>query len=134
VAEAPGCVWGYAVALDMTRRDLQAVAKKLARPWEVAKAFARSAPIGPAVPAAEAGDLRAGPVTLAVNGEVRQAGDLAQMIWSVPEIIAELSRFFELAPGDVILTGTPAGVGAIQRGDALEARIGALPPLIARVA
>ena len=113
VADAPACVYGYAVSLDMTRRDLQAEAKKLARPWEVAKAFERSAPIGPIVPAAEAGRLDRGPVTLAVNGAVRQAGDLDQMIWKVPEMIAHLSRFFVLAPGDVILTGTPAGVGAV---------------------
>jgi fumarylpyruvate hydrolase len=133
VGAAMDRVWGYAVALDMTRRDLQATAKKLARPWETAKAFARSAPIGAAIPAAEFGDPSAGAVTLAVNGAVRQSGDLAEMIWSVPEIIAALSRFFELAPGDVILTGTPAGVGAVARGDTIEARIDRLPPLVVRV-
>jgi fumarylpyruvate hydrolase len=130
---AMDCVWGYAVALDMTRRDLQAAAKKLARPWETAKAFARSAPIGEAVPADAFGVPSRGAVTLAVNGAVRQSGDLAEMIWSVPEIIAVLSRFFELAPGDVILTGTPAGVGAVVRGDTIEARIDRLPPLVVRV-
>ena len=133
-ADAPACVYGYAVSLDMTRRDLQAEAKKLARPWEVAKAFERSAPIGPIVPAAEAGRLDRGPVTLAVNGAVRQAGDLDQMICKVPEIIAHLSRFFVLAPGDVILTGTPAGVGAVVPGDVMEARITTLPPLVVTVA
>jgi fumarylpyruvate hydrolase len=133
VAEAPACVYGYAVSLDMTRRDLQAEAKKLARPWEIAKAFERSAPIGPIVPAADTGPLDRGPVTLAVSGTVRQAGDLAQMIWTVPEIIAHLSRFFTLAPGDVILTGTPAGVGAVVPGDVMEARIATLPPLVVRV-
>ena len=117
---AAACVYGYAVSLDMTRRDLQAEAKKLARPWEVAKAFERSAPIGPIVPVADSGPLDRGPVTLAVNGTVRQAGDLDQMIWKVPEMIAHLSRFFTLAPGDVILTGTPAGVGAVVRGDVMQ--------------
>jgi fumarylpyruvate hydrolase len=134
VADAPGCIYGYAVSLDMTRRDLQAEAKKLARPWEVAKAFERSAPIGPIVPVAETSPLDRGPVTLAVNGETRQAGDLDQMIWKVPEMIAHLSRFFTLAAGDVILTGTPAGVGAVMPGDVMEARIAALPPLVVTVA
>jgi fumarylpyruvate hydrolase len=131
--EAAACVYGYAVSLDMTRRDLQAEAKKLARPWEIAKAFERSAPVGPIVPAADAGPLDRGAVTLTVNGEVRQKGDLAQMIWKVPEMIAHLSRFFTLAPGDVILTGTPAGVGAVVPGDVMEARIADLPPLVVTV-
>jgi fumarylpyruvate hydrolase len=126
-------VYGYAVALDMTRRDLQDAAKKLARPWELAKAFERSAPVGPLVPAAEVGHPARGAVTLSVNGAVRQSGDLAQMIWSVPEMIAHLSRYITLAPGDVILTGTPAGVGAIERGDTLEAQIEGLPHLVVRI-
>ncbi len=133
VADAAACVYGYAVALDMTRRDLQAEAKRLARPWEIAKAFERSAPIGPIVPAADTGPLDRGGVTLAVNGAVRQSGDLDQMIWKVPEMIAHLSRFFTLVPGDVILTGTPAGVGAVVRGDVMEARIATLPPLVVTV-
>ncbi len=133
VADAPGCVWGYAVALDMTRRDLQDAAKRLARPWEIAKAFERSAPIGPLVPAQRFGHPDRGAVSLAVNGTVRQEGDLAQMIWKVPEMIAFLSEYFTLAPGDVILSGTPAGVGPVMRGDALLARIEGLPDLAVRV-
>lgn len=133
VAEAMDAVWGYAAALDMTRRDLQDVAKKGARPWEVAKAFARSAPVGPLVPAAELGHPERGAVTLAINGAVKQSGDLDQMIWKVPEIIAHLSRFFVLAAGDVILTGTPAGVGPVARGDRIEARVADLPPLVVTV-
>ncbi|MHA3980195.1 fumarylacetoacetate hydrolase family protein [Halovulum sp. GXIMD14794] len=116
-------VYGYAVALDMTRRDLQAQAKKGARPWEVAKAFDRSAPIGPLHPASEIGHPDQGRVALTVNGELRQEGDLNQMIWKIPEMIAELSRYFTLHAGDVILTGTPSGVAAVQRGDRLEANI-----------
>jgi fumarylpyruvate hydrolase len=130
---ALGRVWGYGVALDMTRRDLQGEAKTLGRPWEIGKAFERSAPVGPLVPAAEIGHPAAGAVTLAVNGAVRQEGDLNQMIWKVPEMIAYLSRYFELAAGDVILSGTPAGVGAVARGDRLEARIAGFEPLVVRV-
>lgn len=134
VADALGCVYGYAVALDMTRRDLQDEAKRLARPWEIAKSFDRSAPIGPLVPAAAFGEPDRGEVTLTLNGTVRQRGDLAQMIWKVPEMIAYLSAYFELAAGDVILSGTPSGVGPVARGDRLEARIDRLPPLAVRVA
>lgn len=133
VERAMDLVWGYAVALDMTRRDVQDEAKRLKRPWETSKAFERSAPIGPLVPAADFGDPSTGAVTLAVNGEIRQSGDLDQLIWKVPETIAFLSTYFELAPGDVILTGTPAGVGAVARGDLMEARIAGLPPLDVRV-
>lgn len=121
VAAARDCVWGHAVAIDMTRRDLQAQAKKGGRPWEMAKAFDRSAPIGPLFRAAAHPER--GAITLHLNGALRQSGDLADMIWSVPEIIAELSRFVTLAAGDVILTGTPAGVGPVRRGDVMEARI-----------
>jgi fumarylpyruvate hydrolase len=133
VGDALACVWGYAVALDMTRRDLQAEAKRLARPWEIAKAFERSAPIGAIAPAARVGHPDRGAITLAVNGEARQEGDLAQMIWKVPEMIAFLSEYFELAPGDVILSGTPAGVGPVARGDLIAARIAGLPDLDVRV-
>jgi fumarylpyruvate hydrolase len=129
-AEALGHVYGYAVALDMTRRDLQGEAKQLGRPWEIGKAFERSAPIGPITPAA--GPV-GGSIALTVNGAVRQEGDLGQMIWKVPEIVAYLSRYFDLAAGDVILTGTPAGVGPVVRGDRLEARIAGLEPLVVRV-
>ncbi len=120
---AEALIWGYAVALDMTRRDLQAEAKRMGRPWELAKAFEHSAPIGPLVPASEIGHPQAGAITLHVNAAPRQAGDLAQMIWKPSEMIAELSRFVSLAAGDVILTGTPAGVGPVAPGDVLDARI-----------
>ncbi len=122
VALGPGAtIFGHAVGLDMTRRDLQAAAKKLGRPWEVAKGFDHSAPIGAIVPAGEA--LASGAITLDVNGARRQAGDLSEMIWSVPEIIAELGRLFTLQPGDLIFTGTPSGVGPVARGDRLDAEI-----------
>jgi fumarylpyruvate hydrolase len=113
-------VFGYGVGLDMTRRDLQGEAKKLGRPWEVGKAFEASAPCGPLVPASEIGHPNSGAVTLKVNGEVRQQGDLNQLIWKVPEMISYLSGLFTLQPGDIIMTGTPAGVGAVVRGDVLE--------------
>ena len=116
-------VWGYGVGLDMTRRDLQGEAKKMGRPWEVGKSFEKSAPCGPLVPASRIGHPDAGAVTLDVNGERRQTGDLNQMIWKIPEMIAELSRYFDLQPGDVIMTGTPSGVGAVTRGDVMDARI-----------
>jgi fumarylpyruvate hydrolase len=110
-------VFGYALALDMTRRDLQGEQKKLGRPWEIGKAFERSAPIGPIHRVDEVGHPDQGPITLKVNGEVRQEGDLNQMIWKVPEMISYLSEYFTLAAGDVILSGTPSGVGAVERGD-----------------
>ncbi len=114
------CVFGYAVGLDMTRRDLQGQAKKMGRPWEVGKAFDSSAPCSDIVPAQTLGHPDAGAVWLKVNGEIRQNGDLDQMIWKVPEIIAYLSGLFTLAPGDLIFSGTPAGVGATVRGDTLH--------------
>ncbi|MSU90294.1 FAA hydrolase family protein [Rhodobacteraceae bacterium 2CG4] len=110
-------VFGYALALDMTRRDLQGEQKKLGRPWEIGKAFERSAPVGPIHPVAAVGHPSAGRIALSVNGEVRQEGDLNQMIWKVPEMIAYLSEYFELAAGDVILSGTPSGVGPVRKGD-----------------
>ncbi|MDT8343295.1 MAG: fumarylacetoacetate hydrolase family protein [Thermohalobaculum sp.] len=116
-------VWGYAVGLDMTRRDLQAQAKKMGRPWEIGKAFEHSAPIGPIEPVFEIGHPEHGVITLDVNGVRRQAGDLGQMIWKVPEMIAYLSRLFVLAPGDLIFSGTPAGVGAVVRGDRMLAAV-----------
>ncbi len=118
--DALGHVFGYALALDMTQRDLQDEAKRLARPWEVAKAFERSAPVGPIHPAADVGHPADGPIVLRVNGAVRQKGDLNQMIWKVPETVATLSTRFRLAAGDVILTGTPSGVGPVSRGDVME--------------
>ena len=128
-SEALAHVWGYAAGLDMTRRDLQAACKAARRPWEIAKGFDASAPIGPLVPAAAFGPPDAGALTLTVNGTPRQRGDLADMIWSVAELIAELSRGGALAAGDVIMTGTPAGVGAVVRGDRLRGEIRGLPPL-----
>ena len=128
-SEALAHVWGYAAGLDMTRRDLQAQAKAARRPWEIAKAFDASAPIGPLVPVSMFGRPDAGGLTLSVNGALRQRGDLADMIWSVAELIADLSRWSELAAGDVIMTGTPSGVGAVVRGDRLRGEIRGLPPL-----
>ncbi|HNT40526.1 MAG TPA: fumarylacetoacetate hydrolase family protein [Rubrivivax sp.] len=130
VADAAQHIFGYAVGLDMTRRDLQAQMKKDGRPWSIAKGFDQSAPIGTIVaraPAAPA--LSAGAITLAVNGQPRQRGDLRELIWSVAETIAHLSRAWTLQPGDLIFTGTPAGVGAVVRGDHLQAHIDGLPEL-----
>jgi fumarylpyruvate hydrolase len=123
---ALGHVWGYGVGLDMTRRDLQAAAKDQGRPWEIGKAFEASAPVGPLHPVEAVGHPAAGPVVLRVNGVLRQSGDLNQMIWKVPEIIAVLSGFFTLSAGDVIFTGTPSGVGAVVPGDEIAAEIGGL--------
>ena len=123
VDKALDCVFGYAVGLDMTRRDLQDMAKELRRPWDASKAFEESAPCSAIVPASQIGHPTAGAITVAVNGRTTQSGDLNQMIWKVPEIIAHLSGLFTLAPGDLIFTGTPAGVGAVVRGDRLSGRI-----------
>lgn len=131
--EALTHVFGYAVALDMTRRDLQAEAKKLGRPWEVAKAFDRSAPCSPIVPAARVGHPAAGAIWLDVNGTRRQSGDLKDMIWTVPELIACLSRLFELSAGDVVLTGTPANSRPMEPGDVVEVEIDGLGRLTNRV-
>ncbi len=119
VARALDHVFGYAVGLDMTRRDLQGEAKKLGRPWEVGKAFEHSAPCSPLVAAKEIGHPAKGRVWLEINGKVRQDGDLAQLIWKVPEMISYLSGLFTLRPGDLIFSGTPAGVGPVNRGDRL---------------
>lgn len=116
-------IYGYAVGIDMTRRDLQAKAKQAGRPWEVAKAFDHSAPVSEITPAAEIGILQRAGISLLVNGDQRQNSNISEMIWSVPEIISELSKLFELHAGDIIFTGTPQGVGPVQIGDALSARI-----------
>ena len=122
VALGPGAeVFGYATGIDFTRRDLQAEAKKLGRPWETAKAFDYSAPISAITPSTQF--LDQGEMTLDVNGTRRQHGNIADMIWSVREIIPALAQYFVLKPGDVIFTGTPAGVGAVQKGDRLHAKI-----------
>ena len=119
VGSALDHVYGYGVGLDMTRRDLQGEAKDLRRPWEVGKAFEASAPCSELVPAAEIGHPDQGAIWLDVNGERKQTGDLNQLIWKVPEMISYLSGLFELAPGDIIMSGTPSGVGAIKRGDVM---------------
>ncbi len=121
--QAQALIHGYAVGIDLTRRDLQAEAKKLGRPWDSAKAFAASAPCSEVAPAARIGHPARGHITLSVNGELRQAGDLGQMIWKTPEIIAALSRLWTLQPGDLIFTGTPAGVGPLQPDDRVACEI-----------
>jgi fumarylpyruvate hydrolase len=129
VEDALDCVYGYGLSLDMTRRDLQGQMKKMGRPWEIGKAFERSAPCGPVHPASTIGHPTAGHLALTVNGKTRQEGDLNQMIWKVPEMISYLSEYFELAPGDVIQSGTPAGVGPIKKGDLMVVTIDGLGSL-----
>jgi len=116
-------VWGYGVGLDMTRRDLQIASRKKERPWEVGKSFDNSAPCGPLVPADKVKDPNKGRITIKNNGTVKQDGDLSQMIWNVQEIIEKLSEMVELSAGDIIMTGTPAGVAACNPGDKLECEI-----------
>lgn len=116
-------VWGYGIGLDMTRRDIQGEAKKMGRPWEMGKSFDESAPVSALRPASEIGHPARGAITLRVNGVLRQQGDLAMQIWNVPEQIAYLSSLITLQPGDLIFSGTPAGVGPIQPGDKLEGHI-----------
>lgn len=123
VADASAHIWGYAIGLDMTRRDLQGEAKKLGRPWSTGKGFDHSAPIGPIYPAANLELKSDAPIHLNVNGETRQQSDIGKLIWSVAETIAYLSRYFALQPGDLIFTGTPAGVAAVKSGDLLEGGI-----------
>jgi len=132
VDDALAHVWGYAVGLDLTRRDLQAEAKRLGRPWDTAKGFDASAPIGTIVPATGV-DPAAGTIALRVDGDVRQSGDLADQIWSVAETVAELSRFVALAPGDLLMTGTPDGVGVVGRGDVLEGTIDGIGSVRTRI-
>jgi fumarylpyruvate hydrolase len=122
-------VYGYATGLDMTRRDLQNAAKETRRPWDTGKSFAQAAPIGVIVPAARGGHRSRGTITLDVNGTRRQTGDLAEMIWDTAHMIAFLSRLYELLPGDLIYTGTPSGVAAVDVGDRLDARVDGLQAL-----
>jgi len=129
VAEAQRCIYGYAVGIDLTRRDLQAQAKDKGQPWDTAKGFDQSAPISPITPAAASGHPTAGPIWLSVNGTERKRGNLDQLIWTVPEVIAHISRFVALAPGDLIYTGTPAGVGPLVRGDRVRCGIDGLGEL-----
>ena len=133
-ADALAHVYGYAVGLDMTRRDLQGQAKKAGRPWDMAKGFDQSAPIGTIEPAAAIGHPDQGAITLSVNGVERQRGDLADQIWNVPDTIAYLSQFVALKAGDIIMTGTPAGVGAVLRGDVLEGAIAGVGTVRTRIA
>jgi len=126
-------VYGYGLALDMTRRDLQGEQKKMGRPWEIGKAFERSAPCGPVHPVSAVGHLDQGRVVLEVNGTLRQEGDLNQMIWKVPEMISYLSEYFELAAGDVILSGTPSGVAAVDKGDVMTMSIEGLGSMDVKV-
>jgi len=119
-------VWGYAVGNDLTRRDLQAAAKELGRPWDMAKGFDRSAVVGPIHPVAQVGHLQSGSISLTVNGETKQDADISDMIWSVPEVISILSQSITLQPGDLIMTGTPAGVGPLVSGDVCIATIAGL--------
>ncbi|MEY4083487.1 MAG: hypothetical protein RL483_856 [Pseudomonadota bacterium] len=129
VSQASAAIWGYAIGLDMTRRDRQAQMKKEGKSWEIGKAFDRAAPIGPLLPVESLPGLLDQGISLTVNGEVRQKGEFSQMIWSVAETIAELSKAWEIQPGDLIYTGTPAGVGPVSRGDLLVASVPGLPDL-----
>ncbi|MFL9866778.1 fumarylacetoacetate hydrolase family protein [Paraburkholderia fungorum] len=133
VEAALGHVFGYALGLDMTRRDLQMDMRKMGRPWDIGKAFDHSAPIGPLHRAEQTGHLKDGAIWLNVNGTSKQRADVSQLIWSVAETIAYLSRFFELVPGDLIYTGTPEGVGAVVKGDAMHGGIDGLGELQVKV-
>ena len=132
-AAALGHVYGYAIGNDFTRRDLQAVAKEKGRPWDVAKGFDHSAGLGPIHPVAGAVHPAKGAIWLTVNGHERQRGDLADMIWTVADVLAELSTLFDLEPGDLVYTGTPAGVGAVTTGDVVVAGIDGFGTLTTRI-
>jgi fumarylpyruvate hydrolase len=121
--KALDCIYGYGVGIDLTRRDLQIASRDMKRPWEIGKAFDHSAPCGPLQPADKIGHPSKGRIALSCNGKARQDGDLAQMIWNVPEVIVKLSEMVELAAGDIIMTGTPSGVAATVTGDKLECEI-----------
>jgi fumarylpyruvate hydrolase len=132
-ANALAHVYGYALGIDLTRRDLQNEAQKTGRPWEIGKAFEHSAPMTDITPAAKSGHLSKGAIWLKVNGEVRQQSDLTQLIWNIPEIIAHLSAIFELRAGDLIMTGTPAGVAAVKPGDVMEGYCEGVGTIITKV-
>ena len=132
-ADAMRHVYGYAVGLDMTRRDLQNEAKKLGRPWEIGKSHDASAPIGPIVPCERAGEAADAAITLSVNGELRQSSRTRELIWNIGEIVEHLSRYWTLLPGDLIFTGTPEGVGAVRSGDLMSGRIDGVGTLEVRV-
>jgi fumarylpyruvate hydrolase len=131
--DASALIYGYAVGIDLTRRDLQNQAKDGGKPWDTSKGFDHSAPLAALHPRKEAGLIESGEIWLKVNGKDRQRANLAEMTWKVPEIIAELSTLFELAPGDLIFTGTPAGVGPLVRGDVIEAGIDGLTTLHTKI-
>ncbi len=133
VEKALDHVFGYALGLDMTRRDLQEECKKAGRPWEIGKAFEHSAPMSDIVPASEIGHPSKGAIWLKVNGEFKQQGDLNQLIWKVPEMISYLSGLFVLQPGDLIMSGTPSGVGPIKRGDVMEGACEGVASITAKV-
>ena len=133
VEQANDYVWGYALGLDMTRRDLQNESKKQGRPWETGKAFEQSAPMGPIHPRSQVGTLASGAIWLDVDGQRKQSSDLAQMIWSIPESIAYLSSLFTLQAGDAIFTGTPEGVGAVVSGNVLTGGVDGLGTLTVRI-
>jgi fumarylpyruvate hydrolase len=132
-ADAMKHVFGYAVGLDMTRRDLQGEMKKQGRPWDIGKSFEQSAPTGPIVPAAEAGDIEHAEISLQVNGQDRQRSNVSKLIWNMAETIEHLSAAWELQPGDLIFTGTPEGVAAVVAGDTLVGRVAGLPTLTVKV-
>jgi fumarylpyruvate hydrolase len=132
-ADANAYVYGYAVGLDMTRRDCQFQMRDKGRPWEIGKAFDQSAPIGPITPVSACGIINKAAITLTVNGATRQTSDIDQLIWNVNETIEHLSGYFELFPGDLIYTGTPAGVGAVVKGDIMEGHVAGLGGLRVRV-
>jgi fumarylpyruvate hydrolase len=133
VHEAQDLIYGYAVGIDLTRRDLQAEAKKLGRPWDASKTFLHAAPCSELMPGSSMKSVNQAAISLSVNGEIRQSGNLDQMIWKVPEIISRLSECFPLRGGDLIFTGTPAGVGPVQVGDELHAEIEGIGSLRVRV-
>lgn len=126
-------VYGYALGLDMTRRDLQSNMKKMGRPWEIGKAFEKSAPMGPIIPASDLGHPTEGLIDLKVNGLLKQKGNLNQMIWKTAEMINYLSEYYELAAGDLIMSGTPAGVGPIVKGDVMTGSVAGMGALIVTV-
>ena len=132
-ADAMKHIYGYAVGLDMTRRDLQGDMKKQGRPWEIGKAFDQSAPIGPVVPAADAGDIVNAEISLTVNGTDRQRSNVSKLIWNMAETIEQLSAAWELQPGDLIFTGTPEGVAAVVSGDTLVGNVAGLPTLTVKI-
>ncbi|CAN7518159.1 fumarylacetoacetate hydrolase family protein [Variovorax sp. LjRoot290] len=132
-ADAHKHIFGYAVGLDMTRRDLQGEMKKQGRPWDIGKSFEQSAPIGPIVPVAQAGDVEKAEISVQVGGKDRQRSNVSKLIWSIAETIEHLSAAWELAPGDLIFTGTPEGVAAVMAGDTMVGEVTGLPTLTVKV-